>query len=318
VHELSQHSARHIPTNREKVESHVDELLESSNQLIVKMSLVVNYLSMSFLCSYTASTNELSTQEPGMKKKLSQRENVYSDYLAVKLGGQREVYLPISDESIDVLTNEVVLEIKYARSEPLSKVWGQVSGYWYEIEKSHPQESSRVPQIFPIWSIDRLVRQEEQRKYRERYRQELTRKSEPVVLLPGMVERDITPVYKITGFQFISREEISRHVERVKADFLAANYLCDLHREFIASLMETYRQVWHRNDSRLFLFDIDSIDCFGAKMTLSVYGFPVPIDKCIAAFMMLTHYELLSNPVGVSRKDIDKECLSAPSSMGVV
>jgi hypothetical protein len=251
-------------------------------------------------------------------KKQPQREYVYSDYLALKLGGQREVHLPKLKESIDVLTNEVILEVKYARSEPLSKVWGQVSGYWYEIEKSHPQQSPRIPQIFPIWSIDRLFRQEEQRKYRERYQQELTRKPEPVVLLTGMIERDITPTYEIAGFKFLSRDEISSHLERVKADFLAANYLSDHHREFIASLMEAYRQVWHKNDSRLFVYDIDSINCFGVKMTLGVYGVPVPIDKCIAAFMMLTHYELLSNPVGVSREDINKECLSAPSSMGVI
>jgi hypothetical protein len=251
-------------------------------------------------------------------KKLKQREFMYRDYIALALGGQIEVRLP-TQKYIDVLTDTHVIELKYARSnETLCEIWAVVTGYCREIEKT---SGTRTPIIIPIWSADRCVRKKEQKKYEYEYMEEQKHRSEPVELHVGIIERDVTPVYKIADLEFSEKIEIEQHLAQIKLDFLAAEYLCDHHRDFIACLMEAYRQVHHRKDSRLFTYDVGSINIFGNKMSIHcpiVQGGKLPLDKCVSAFMMLTHYELLAKPiiidafpapVGVVRHDIDKENL---------
>jgi hypothetical protein len=220
-------------------------------------------------------------------------EHLYRDALAIQCGGAVEVL--VGRDKIDVLrpvcdSVAEVIEVKYAAG--LREAMGQAVTYSRRYARANPGVvvSRRVHLICGATMRSRSAEAARIAEHREEM-------EEDGITLTTVFERPgLTPVYRAGGLEFGSAQALRSHLARVKRDFLLANFLSPFHEVFLRDLANAWRRVElgkAAHDVR-----VAAPRTWGfVGMMMSVHGRVVSPDDCVRPLMMLTHYELLSEPL---------------------
>jgi len=159
---------------------------------------------------------------------MKKQEKVYSDWLSVATGGQREVRFDKSADRIDVLipgrgtTLPTIIEVKYARG--MREAIGQVQSYAMRI--GYPVNR----RIHLILSANNVLRTREDQRINI-HRDECTNAG---IVITTQVERTNLPTfYDIGGLRFDSREAIDQYIRQLRHNVNIAGFVCAEYRQFM-------------------------------------------------------------------------------------
>jgi hypothetical protein len=217
-------------------------------------------------------------------------EHIYSDALAVRLGGEREFCTP-ARKFIDVYIQQVgtVVEVKHRpRSNDVRSAIAQL------IEHRRSMGDVNL-QFHAVLSQRREARSAESRAIDE-HREWM---AEERISLTVETARDLPSVYTIAGSEFLHVADVLIHCNQIKKDFAVSEFLCDAHREFLMALADG----WSRRSYKRPAVNVEpSVTRVGRNtaMMLSVHSggvfHPVAFPDLVRRWAELVHYRWIYLP----------------------
>lgn len=220
-------------------------------------------------------------------------EHIYSDALAVRIGGKREFQTP-AKKFIDVCIESLegagtIFEVKFRpRSSDVRSAIAQL------IEHRRSMGGGDL-RFHAVLSQQREARATESRAIDE-HREWMAEES---ISLSTETARDLPSAYTVAGSEFQYVADVLLYCEQVKRDFAVAEFLCDAHRDFLMTLADG----WSRRSYKVPAASIKpSVTRVGrnAGMMLSVHSggvsHSVALPDLVRRWAELTHYQWIYLP----------------------
>lgn len=220
-------------------------------------------------------------------------EHVYSDALAVRVGGKRE-FQTSAKKFIDVYIEPpegvgVIFEVKFRpRSSDVRSAIAQL------IEHRRSMGGGDL-RFHAVLSQQREARSAETRAIDE-HRDWMAEES---ISLSIETAQDLPSAYTVAGSEFQYVADVLLYCGQIKRDFAVAEFLCDAHREFLMTLADG----WSRRSYKRGAVSVEpSITRVGrnAAMMLSVHSggvfHPVAFPDLVRRWAELTHYRWIYLP----------------------
>lgn len=240
-------------------------------------------------------------------------EHIYSDALALRMKGRREVLVGSSDR-VDVFVpgclmpggeGDLLIEVK--RAAAVRDAIGQVNSY----AARWPSVCRRA--IHLIYSANRLQRLQEVRRVDEHRR---SGEFDGIQVSSEIERTDLPDAYQLAGLSIprggATSATIQGHVKQIQVDFLVSGYLYPAHRDVLMHLAQAWMK--ERHDASVISITPSvghGHPAGGGRdfMMVMVHGAGIdsihlPVAEAISAWLRREHWRWLSAPqsLGVCRK----------------